>query len=109
MTRFEFDILVSAAHPSIPGHFPGKPIVPGVLMVDQVLAAIRQLAGHELVRLQYVKFSSALSPDEQAHVLCEVNGEQVTFLISSKNGNIKKTIASGKMLMQIQSNETLDT
>ena len=109
MSRFEFEILVSADHPSIPGHFPGKPIVPGVLMIDQVLAGVLQLGGLELVRLQHVKFSSVLLPDEPAHVLCEVAGEQATFQITSKKQNTNKIFASGKMLMQIQSNETLDT
>jgi 3-hydroxymyristoyl/3-hydroxydecanoyl-(acyl carrier protein) dehydratase len=28
-------------HPALPGHFPGRPIVPGVLLLDQVIEAAR--------------------------------------------------------------------
>ena len=33
---------VAADHPALPGHFPGRPIVPGVLLLDAVLQAMRR-------------------------------------------------------------------
>ena len=36
--------IISADHPSLPGHFPGHPIVPGVVLLDRVLEAIE--TGH---------------------------------------------------------------
>lgn len=108
MRRFEFDICIPAAHPALAGHFPGRPIVPGVLLLDEVMAATGQLSGLEITRLQHVKFSSALLPDEQAHVLYEVDGEQATFLISLQRDNASVILAKGKMLMRLQNNETLD-
>ena len=30
-------------HPSLPGHFPGHPVVPGVVLLDRVLQAIEQV------------------------------------------------------------------
>ena len=38
---FEVSRTISANHPSLPGHFPGAPLVPGVLILDEVLAALR--------------------------------------------------------------------
>jgi 3-hydroxymyristoyl/3-hydroxydecanoyl-(acyl carrier protein) dehydratase len=32
---------VPREHPSLPGHFPGRPIVPGVVLLNLVLEAIR--------------------------------------------------------------------
>ena len=109
MNRFEFDICVPAAHPALPGHFPGQPIVPGVLLIDHVLAKILQLEGLELIRLKHVKFSSVLLPEERAQVVCEVDGEQATFLVSSTQQSTNKIVASGKMLMRMKSNESLDS
>ena len=34
-----------ADHPRLPGHFPGQPIVPGVVVLDHVLAAIESRHG----------------------------------------------------------------
>ena len=42
---------VPAAHPCLPGHFPGRPIVPGVVLLDEVLAC---LPGTTLVSAKFV-------------------------------------------------------
>ena len=31
---------IGADHPSLPGHFPGRPVVPGVVLLDEVLACL---------------------------------------------------------------------
>lgn len=107
MNRFEFYICVPAFHPALPGHFLGHPIVPGLLLIDHVLAQMSQLEGLELVRLKYVKFSSVLFPDERAQVECFVDGEQATFLVSSTRKGTKKILANAKMLMRMKSHESL--
>ena len=38
---FELRRSITADHPSLPGHFPDAPLVPGVLILDEVLAALR--------------------------------------------------------------------
>ena len=108
MNRFEFDICTPVAHPAIAGHFPGNPIVPGVLILDQLLTAMLELNGMEIVRFEHVKFLSALRPDEPAHVVCEIDGDHAKFQISLQRHAKDTMVASGKMLMQRQNNETLD-
>lgn len=59
-------------HPSLPGHFPGQPIVPGVVLLDRVLEAIE--AEHGLLgalRLPQVKFLQPLLPGEIASIVLE--------------------------------------
>lgn len=60
---------IAADHPCLPGHFPGRPLVPGVVILDRVIAAIE--AGHGplgALRLPQVKFLQPLLPDEVADV-----------------------------------------
>src|SRR4051812_20152814 len=61
---------IPADHPSLPGHFPGNPIVPGVVLLDEVIRAAEScLARAVLVRgLPQVKFVQPLHPNESAHV-----------------------------------------
>jgi 3-hydroxymyristoyl/3-hydroxydecanoyl-(acyl carrier protein) dehydratase len=58
---------VPREHPSLPGHFPGQPIVPGVVLLDLVFEAIRtQLSTN--VTLQSVvsaKFLHACEPEQR--------------------------------------------
>ena len=57
-------------HPSLAGHFPGRPIVPGVVVLEHVLEAIEAVHGPlGLLRLPQVKFVQSLLPDETADVV----------------------------------------
>lgn len=64
--------VVEADHPCLPGHFPGRPLVPGVVILEHVIAAIE--AGHGrlgAVRLPQVKFLQPLLPGERADIELE--------------------------------------
>ena len=59
-------------HPCLPGHFPGQPIVPGVLVLDHVLAAIETRHGAlGRLRMPQVKFAQPLLPGEEARIELE--------------------------------------
>ena len=61
--------VVPADHPSLPGHFPGHPLVPGVVVLDRVLAVIEATHGPlGAVRLPQVKFLQPLLPGETADI-----------------------------------------
>jgi 3-hydroxymyristoyl/3-hydroxydecanoyl-(acyl carrier protein) dehydratase len=38
--RVETPLAVTSDHPAFEGHFPGKPILPGVAILAEVLAAV---------------------------------------------------------------------
>lgn len=53
-------------HPSIAGHFPGDPIVPGVVILDEVYAALRAHFGDcRLQAVPNVKFLAPLRPAQE--------------------------------------------
>jgi 3-hydroxymyristoyl/3-hydroxydecanoyl-(acyl carrier protein) dehydratase len=63
---------ISADHPSLAGHFPGQPIVPGVVLLDRVIDAIEAAHGPlPPVRMPQVKFLRPLLPGEAAAVRLE--------------------------------------
>lgn len=62
---------IPATHPSLPGHFPGHPVVPGVVVLDRVLDAVEAESGAPLatpVRWPQVKFVQPLLPGEEASI-----------------------------------------
>jgi 3-hydroxyacyl-[acyl-carrier-protein] dehydratase len=60
---FEVRCVIDTNHPALAGHFPGNPIVPGVLILDEVVMAARQWRGQVRVKsIASVKFSAALKP-----------------------------------------------
>src|SRR5688572_25834300 len=64
--------VIPADHPSLPGHFPGRPLVPGVVLLDRVVEAIEAVHGPlPPLRLPQVKFVQPLLPGEEAHIELE--------------------------------------
>lgn len=80
------ELRFAADHPAFAGHFPGMPIVPGVLLLDEVLSAIAAQAGVELAQctLGTVKFRNLVLPEQVLQLRCvsTVPG-QVRFTIES--------------------------
>lgn len=60
---------IPATHPALPGHFPGSPIVPGAVIVDELLAAAQahdpRYGRCDLVQ---IRFLSPLRPDEMCTI-----------------------------------------
>jgi len=57
---------IPADHPALPGHFPGHPIVPGVVLLDHAIAALGASLNRPLDtwRLASAKFLSPVAPGE---------------------------------------------
>jgi len=69
----EVCVSVPADHPSLPGHFPGQPVVPGVLLLERMLEAAEQEIGSQwlITGLSQVKFLAPLLPGETATATLE--------------------------------------
>jgi 3-hydroxymyristoyl/3-hydroxydecanoyl-(acyl carrier protein) dehydratase len=102
MSHLEYAFRVANDHPALPGHFPGNPIVPGVLLLDQVIAALQKETGRRVVRLRQAKFESPLRPDEWANVLYEVEGQDASFRVTTIRDSVVVRLSSGSLSFQAQ-------
>lgn len=95
-----FEFAIAATHPSLPGHFPGQPIVPGVLLLDQVLSGIASATGRPVARLQQIKFAAALLPTETAQVAFDFGASpSVKFSVHVLRDSTAVMLASGTVLL----------
>ena len=63
-------LSIPVDHPAFAGHFPGMPIVPGVVLLDEAMHAIAEAIGHDGAwQIGSVKFLNPLGPG--AHVIIE--------------------------------------
>ena len=62
----ETPLPIDARHPSFEGHFPGFPILPGVVLLAEAMAVLESLQGHppEHWSLASAKFLSPARPGE---------------------------------------------
>lgn len=72
---------VPFTHPCLPGHFPGHPVVPAVLMMDLVLEAVHDWQGPHwrLGRMLAVKFLYPLLPGEPFEIALTLVGTRLDF------------------------------
>lgn len=74
MSPDRFTIDIPAGHPAFDGHFPGHPVLPGVVLLAEVVAGIEYCLGRSLdqVRFKVVKFHAPVGPG--AHLSVELAG-----------------------------------
>lgn len=80
---FEVRRAIAANHPSLPGHFPDAPLVPGVVILDEVLAALRDRQKDcQLTAVRTVKFLQPLKPEQQFTICVsasDVEASEINF------------------------------
>lgn len=59
---------IPASHPSLPGHFPGQPVVPGVVILDMVDTIARDHGLGSVAALPRAKFLAPLLPEIEFRV-----------------------------------------
>ena len=79
-SAFSAPLRIDAAHPALPGHFPGNPVAPGVVLLRCVADALRQWRGLRMHRFD-AKFLSPLFPEQDAVIELQDNGARMRFTI----------------------------
>lgn len=58
-------LTISARHPALPGHFPGRPVVPGVVLLEHLQERLcHYMPGCHLRAVSSVKFLRPAQPEE---------------------------------------------
>ncbi len=72
---------IDPGDPSLPGHFPGRPVVPGVVLLDAAFALIlAEHPGRAVTAVPLVKFTRPVRPGQTVEVSCEASGApRITF------------------------------
>lgn len=83
-------ICIPPTHPSLPGHFPGKPVVPAVLLLDAVAEQLA-LQGRRLDAVIEAKFHRPLPPGVDVTLELVPAGEAIwQFRIEGADGIVAR-------------------
>jgi 3-hydroxymyristoyl/3-hydroxydecanoyl-(acyl carrier protein) dehydratase len=83
-------VRIAANHPSLPGHFPGQPIVPGVVLLDRVLIEAERWLQRSVhpSSLPNAKFTAPLLPEQDAQLQLKLEGDELRFSLSRNGSSI---------------------
>jgi 3-hydroxymyristoyl/3-hydroxydecanoyl-(acyl carrier protein) dehydratase len=91
-TQYRAAFSIPPDHPALSGHFPGNPVVPGVVILDEIRLAAGHWLGDDLVmrRLPHAKFLSPLRPGEDATIELRREGSSVAFRVARGDATIAR-------------------
>ncbi len=92
--RLTARFAISRHHPALAGHFPGRPIVPGVVLLDHAAAAILSRSpGGRIAGFATVTFAApVLAEDEVEMAWTGSAGGEISFVLSVAG----KTVLNGR-------------
>lgn len=73
--------VIPASHPSLEGHFPGNPVVPGVVILDKILQEIDAAwPGQGVTGFSFVKFINPIRAEIKIQIsIIEKDREKLKF------------------------------
>lgn len=87
--------IIPETHPSLSGHFPGYPITPGVVSIDNVVRGLLdQLQGASLGEIPQIKFLHPLLPKIKVIVTYNIENDTL-YRFNCKCGEL--VVLSGKI------------
>ncbi|WP_017925795.1 hypothetical protein [Thioalkalivibrio sp. HL-Eb18] len=90
---------IPASHPSLPGHFPGQPVVPGVVILDTVDAVARASGLGPVATLARAKFLAPLLPEVDFRVEIDPPGTSGlrAFRVIGNGAETPELLCSGQL------------
>jgi 3-hydroxyacyl-[acyl-carrier-protein] dehydratase len=103
----QFDSVVSAGHPALPGHFPGDAVVPAVVILDRVRGALRSWDERcRVTGITRARFTAVLRPGESFTItLTSDDLARIAFDCRKADGT---RFANGELLATIAEQDQRD-
>jgi acyl-coenzyme A synthetase/AMP-(fatty) acid ligase/3-hydroxymyristoyl/3-hydroxydecanoyl-(acyl carrier protein) dehydratase len=101
---------VASDHPAFAGHFPGRPLLPGAVLlalVEETLSLADDLLAHvggraAPHRLENVKFLAPVGPGDLVCVVLRAQGARVAFELTGQRGSAQPTVvARGQLAPEV--------
>lgn len=93
----EFERVIPADHPSLAGHFPGAPIVPGVVLLEEVMRALGEIESRPVAEVSVAKFLRPLLPAQRFTVAFQRREESVQFFCRVED----RPLAQGRLQLAL--------
>jgi 3-hydroxyacyl-[acyl-carrier-protein] dehydratase len=88
--------LAIEEHPSLTGHFPGEPIVPGAILLDHAICYIERAFGRKVFAIPLAKFIVPVRPQQTVTFTFEKTAYDCVAIIGLVSGT--KVLVATMML-----------
>jgi len=101
MSDHAIPLTIAANHPAYAGHFPGRPILPGVVLLDTALHALAARQGISgSAQIKSAKFHSPVQPGEALtlHATASPAGGFRFEIRCMDSRGVERSVASGAVV-----------
>lgn len=77
--------IIPKEHPALPGHFPGHPVVPGVVLLEQVEKQLQEaFQDYQISEVSQAKFIHLVLPEQRIALRIDSHSEEGNKTIKAK-------------------------